>query len=103
MMIDDKALIHLESMLDIQEPSQPIGPDYPACLECKEKLEFTEHATDTIAFKRMCTVTQTVFSCPACGCRMVIFSKGTVPYDSTEEGDLAVGPPTEGFHIAKVA
>ena len=44
-MVDDQALIHLESMLDI-EPSTPIGRAAPSCLSCKEPLEFTEGAGD---------------------------------------------------------
>ncbi len=100
-MIERKALIHLETRLDIVEPSTPITSDSPPCLGCGVPLEFAEDALEDIAFSRMCTVTQTVFSCPACYLRMVIFPKGEVPIDSSTT-EVVVGPPAEGFHIAKV-
>ena len=65
-------------------------------------VKLAQHGTpEDIAFSRMCTVTQTVFSCPACYLRMVIFPKGEVPIDSSTT-EVVVGPPAEGFHIAKV-
>lgn len=40
-----------------------------------------------------------LFSCPDCGCRMVIFPKGEVRHESVEDG-LVVHALSEGFFYA---
>jgi hypothetical protein len=102
-MITSEKLIHLEASLEIEEPSTPITGDKPPCPACGTPLEFTDMARENILFKFVCKVTQTVFSCPECYARLVIFSKGDVPAKPTAEGNVVFGPPMGGFHIAKVA
>jgi predicted RNA-binding Zn-ribbon protein involved in translation (DUF1610 family) len=98
--IDYSDVVHPSANLDIESEHVPIVDDVaPICLGCKEQLLFTEGAAEGIAFMRMCEVTQSVFSCPECGCRMVIFPKGKVPLTDTDEV-LVVGPPEDGFFIA---
>lgn len=83
----------------------PIGaaaPQRGRCLECNEEIRFDDQAIETITFRRMCEDRQTIFSCPRCGCRHVIFAGGEVPVSSTSDC-VTVHAPKDGYFLAKAS
>jgi len=79
-----------------------LGDDWPKCLECSAEIRFDDQAMETITFRRMCEDRQSIFSCPACHCRHVIFAEGEVPVLSTPDC-VTVEAPKGGYALAKAS
>ncbi len=79
-----------------------LGSDWPKCLGCGEAIRFDDDAMETITFRRMCEDRQSIFQCPECRCRHVIFAEGEVLVSSTPEC-VSVHPPEDGYSIAKAS
>lgn len=118
-----------EDVVPIDEASKvklPNGAstDSPKCLACAAPIRFDDDAMEAITFRRpivpdgtmwarpmgaaigrdqgMCENRQSVFSCPACRCRQVIYAEGEIPMTNAP-GELCVHPPEDGYYLAKVA
>jgi len=97
---------------DFEEYEEPIAIDEATrtkftsasakCLECEEVMHFDDDAVETITFARMCENRQSVFQCPVCRCRHVIFAEGEVAITSTSDC-VTVSAPEGGYCLVKAS
>lgn len=98
--VDNADLHHPEANQPVESGVRIEGEDV-VCPVCSKPILFTESAVEEISFVRMCEVTQTIFDCQHCGVPLIIFPKGDIS-TKVSEGELVVGPPSDGFYIARL-